>query len=50
MLSEKQKNEILLAEKLIIYGAGYYAEKITDILEYYGKKDYFVTVSKAEKI
>lgn len=49
LLSEQQKKMILLADKLIIYGAGYYAEKITDILEHYGKNDYVVVVSNKNK-
>ena len=44
-ITEAEKNSILSASNLIIYGAGYYAEKVTDILEVYNKQDYTVVIS-----
>lgn len=49
LLAENSKKKIIEADKLVIYGAGYFAEKISDILEYYNKYDYSIVVSKVEE-
>ena len=49
LLSENNKIKIRKSHKIIIYGAGYFAEKFSDILEYYNKYDYSIMVSKIEK-
>lgn len=43
--TDREKQKILSASNLIIYGAGYFAEKVTDILEVYNKRDYNVVIS-----
>ena len=40
-----EEQKIGEAKKIVVYGAGYYAEKVTDILEVYNKQDYTVVIS-----
>ena len=39
-----EEQKIGEAKKIVVYGAGYYAEKVTDILEVYNKQDYTVVI------
>lgn len=43
--SDIDREKILQAKNLIVYGAGYFAEKVTDILEDNNKDDYRVVIS-----
>ena len=48
LLSENNRRKIIKSHKIVIYGAGYFAEKFSDILEYYSKYDYSIMVSRIE--
>ena len=44
-MSQQELQKVLHAEQLVVYGAGYYAEKFTDILENYHKYNYNVVTT-----
>ncbi|MCI9166589.1 MAG: glycosyltransferase family 2 protein [Dorea sp.] len=44
-ITDEDINKIKSAERIILYGAGSYGEKVADVLEYYGIMDYEVAVT-----